>query len=136
MIYADNAATTRMSKTAIEAMLPYLEENFRMLEAALQGTKIRVLPLEGTYLAWLDCRALGLSKDALYKLFLEQAGVWLQSGADFGKGGDGFLRMNIGCPHTTMKEHKMSTNNTMNNLQYSLKYGTMEMIEPLILATI
>ena len=62
-----------------------------------------MLPLEGTYLAWLDCRGLGLSPDELYKLFLERAGVWLQSGADFGKSGAGFLRMNIACPHETMR---------------------------------
>ena len=105
-ILAQKAATAAYlyGEPWLEALLPYLEENFRMLEAALEGTKVRVLPLEGTYLAWLDCRALGLSKDELYKLFLEKAGVWLQSGADFGLGGEGFLRMNIGCPHGTMRE--------------------------------
>ena len=87
----------------LDTLLPYLEENYCMLCEALQGTKIRVLPLEGTYLAWLDCRGLGLSPDELYKLFLERAGVWLQSGADFGKSGAGFLRMNIACPHETMR---------------------------------
>ena len=75
-----------------------------MLRQALADTKLRVLPLEGTYLAWLDCRDLGLSKDALYKLFLEKAGVWLQSGSDFGLGGEGFMRMNIACPHQTMQQ--------------------------------
>ena len=88
----------------LELLLDYLEENDRLLRTALADTEIRVMPLEGTYLAWLDCRALGLSQDALYKLFLQQAGVWLQSGADFGKGGEGFLRMNIACPHETMQE--------------------------------
>ena len=88
----------------LDALLGYLEENFRLLECALADTPVRVLPLEGTYLAWLDCRGLGLSQDALYKLFLEQAGVWLQSGADFGRGGEGFLRMNIACPQATLQE--------------------------------
>lgn len=105
-ILAQKAATAAYLHGAdwLDALLPYLEENFRLLQEAMAGTPIRVLPLEGTYLAWLDCRALGLSQTALYDLFQKKAGVWLQSGADFGRGGEGFLRMNIGCPHATMRE--------------------------------
>ena len=45
---------------------------------------------------WLDCRQLGLSDEALQQLFLEQAKLALSPGAIFGKGGSGFMRMNIG----------------------------------------
>lgn len=105
-ILAQKAATAAYTygEDWLETLLAYLEENDCLLREAMNDTPIRVLPLEGTYLAWLDCRALGLSQTELYDLFQKKAGVWLQSGADFGRGGEGFLRMNIGCPHAVMKE--------------------------------
>jgi cystathionine beta-lyase len=45
---------------------------------------------------WLDCRQLGLSDEALQEFFLEKAKLALSPGAMFGKGGSGFMRMNIG----------------------------------------
>lgn len=57
---------------------------------------------EGTYLAWLDCRSLGL--DHPYEFFLEQARVALNDGAAFGRGGKGFVRLNFGCPRATLAE--------------------------------
>ena len=58
--------------------------------------KITVVPAQGTYLLWLDCRQLELSDELLRQLFLEQAKLALSPGALFGKGGSGFMRMNIG----------------------------------------
>jgi cystathionine beta-lyase len=57
---------------------------------------VKFVPAQGTYLMWLDCRQLGLSDEALQQLFLEQAKLALSPGAIFGKGGSGFMRMNIG----------------------------------------
>jgi cystathionine beta-lyase len=57
---------------------------------------------EGTFLAWLDCRELGLENPNQF--FLEKARVGLTDGAPFGKGGEGFVRLNFGCPRTTLVE--------------------------------
>jgi len=58
---------------------------------------LRVTPAQGTYLLWLDCRALGLDDAALKALFVS-AGAGLSPGAVFGTGGGGFMRLNIGAP--------------------------------------
>lgn len=66
--------------------------------------QIRMTQLEGTYLAWLDCRGLGLSPKQLEHLILEEAGLWVDSGAMFGVSGEGFERFNIACPRKTLEQ--------------------------------
>jgi cystathionine beta-lyase len=56
---------------------------------------------EGTYLAWIDCRGAGLPGNP-HEFFLEHAGVALNDGATFGKGGEGFVRLNFACPRATL----------------------------------
>ncbi|KAF0106696.1 MAG: cystathione beta-lyase [Anaerolineaceae bacterium] len=64
---------------------------------------IRITVPEATYLAWLDCRELNLLPSP-HKFFLEQAKVALNEGAEFGPGGEGFVRLNFGCPRRTLEE--------------------------------
>jgi cystathionine beta-lyase len=56
---------------------------------------------EGTYLAWIDCRGANLPANP-HTFFLEQAGVALNDGATFGRGGEGFVRLNFACPRATL----------------------------------
>ncbi|NJN97058.1 MAG: putative C-S lyase [Anaerolineales bacterium] len=58
---------------------------------------------EATYLAWFDCREAGI-EDNPYQFFLKQARVALNDGAHFGPGGDGFVRLNFGCPRSILTE--------------------------------
>ena len=58
---------------------------------------------EGTYLMWLDCSASAI-EGSPYKFFLEQARVALNDGKTFGPGGEGFVRLNLGCPRATLTE--------------------------------
>ena len=58
---------------------------------------------EGTYLIWIDCRKLGLSNIELKELINIKAKVWVDDGYVFGQGGDGFIRINIACPQSTLK---------------------------------
>ena len=51
---------------------------------------------QGTYLGWLDCRSAGLPGNP-YEFFLKQARVAFNDGVAFGKGGEGYLRINFGC---------------------------------------
>lgn len=82
-----------------EALIAYLRRN-RDAVMALDGLKnLRVISPEATYLAWLDCRALGLAHP---QQFFEQAGVGLSLGQDFGS--EGFLRLNFGCPASRLAE--------------------------------
>ncbi len=58
--------------------------------------------MEGTYLAWLDCRETGLEKP--FHFFLKEAKVALVEGREFGRGGEGFVRLNFACPRKTLEE--------------------------------
>ena len=74
-------------------------ERLRLLDRfdellAAELPAVRYTPAEGTYLAWLDCRELGLGDDPA-KAFLKQGRVALNSGIPFGTGGAGFVRMNL-----------------------------------------
>lgn len=57
---------------------------------------------EATYLGWMDFRGLGIDKP--YEFFLEEAKVALNSGLMFGEGGEGFARINYGCPRALLSE--------------------------------
>lgn len=59
---------------------------------------------EGTYLVWLDFRALGLDGKALQTFLVHEAGVGLNAGYTFGPGGEGFARLNLACPRSVLEE--------------------------------
>jgi cystathionine beta-lyase len=90
----------------LERVLDYVAANYRYLVEFLGARlpAVRALPLEGTYLAWLDMRALGLSDAQLKERILRQARVWLDDGPKFGRGGEGFQRLNLACPRATLRE--------------------------------
>lgn len=90
----------------LDQVLAYLDGNRRALEAfvAERLPQIRVTPLEGTYLAWLDCRGLGLDPAALKRLWVEAARVYPEMGTSFGAEGAGFVRLNIACPRPLLLE--------------------------------
>lgn len=89
-----------------EAMLKYVEENItftkRFLEEKLPD--IKLIETEGTYLLWLDFKALGLSELELEDLIIKKAKLWLDSGRIFGTAGKGFQRINVACPRATLAE--------------------------------
>jgi cystathionine beta-lyase len=81
------------------ALLDYLRGNRAAVEKAVRGFRgIGMAPVEATYLAWLDVRALGLEDP---QRFFEAAGVGLQDGREFD--GPGFLRLNFGCPRALLQ---------------------------------
>lgn len=88
----------------LEELLTYLRGNYDVLKHFLSERipSIKVFPLEGTYLPWLDCRALGLDDNQLHDLFLKDAKLWLDDGTMFGTGGSGFMRLNIACPRSVL----------------------------------
>lgn len=98
-------AAYRSGQPWLDAVLVYLEANrdylVEFVRKELPG--ISVWQPEGTYLAWLDCRGLGLERSP-HKFFLEEARVGLNEGADFGEAGAGFVRLNFGCPRALLKE--------------------------------
>ncbi|MEU1519788.1 MalY/PatB family protein [Streptomyces sp. NPDC005811] len=90
----------------LEEQLAYLRGNHRhFAEAVNRATsKVRVLPADSLYLAWLDCRGLGMDAESLDKFMLTKARLWLDKGQKFGIEGHGYMRVNLGCPRSTVDE--------------------------------
>ncbi len=64
----------------------------------------KVTPLEGTYLAWVNCSHTGMKAAEIEEILISKAGVRLNEGSMYGDGGDEFLRVNLACPRSVLAE--------------------------------
>jgi len=98
-------AAYRDGQAWLDALLAYLEGNrdFMLRYIATHMPGVKCQRPEGTYLAWLDCREVPIPGDP-QQFFLERARVALNDGASFGAEGEGFVRLNFGCPRATLVE--------------------------------
>ncbi len=89
----------------LAAVLRYLTSNrdFLARYVAEHLSDLRTTIPDATYLAWLDCRVAGIEGNP-FKFFLDKARVALNDGPAFGPGGEGFVRLNFGCPRTQLTE--------------------------------
>ncbi len=89
----------------LDAVLDYIYGNAALVAERLADIPgVTVIPPEGTFLVWLDFRALGLSADAL-RAWLRAEPRWaVTSGASFGRQGEGFARLNIACPRPQLAQ--------------------------------
>ena len=96
----------RYGESWLEQVLEYVQGNYDFLVSRLAERlpEARVFPLEGTYLAWVDLRSLGMSDEELKQWILGRARVWLDDGPMFGTGGEGFQRINLACPRRTLNK--------------------------------
>ncbi len=87
-------------------LIEYINKNYEILDSFISGQlrDIRLSPLEGTYLGWMDFRSTGLTEDEVNKRLMDKAGVWLEKGSTFGDGGEGFQRINLGTSHGILEE--------------------------------
>lgn len=90
----------------LDELIDYIHGNLEYLTDFIESkmSLIRVIQSEGTYLAWLDCRGLGMDTESLEKFFLKEAKVAFDQGYKFGPGGEGFVRVNMACPRSLLKE--------------------------------
>ncbi len=102
-------AATRAAYTGCDAwldgLMDYLAGSRDMVAAfvAERMPRVRLTPLEATYLMWLDCSALGFTQDELLAR-IRAAHVKVNDGLFFGEQGRGFIRLNIGCPRSQILE--------------------------------
>jgi len=89
----------------LNQLMIYLEDNYNYLENFLTARmpKIKIMRPEATFLVWLDFTAYNLSEIQLAKLLID-GGVALNKGSIFGTGGEGFFRLNFGCPRAVLEE--------------------------------
>ena len=90
----------------LDELLLVLEKNKKMVDTFFEEKfpMFRVSPLQGTYLIWIDFRAMGLKSRELEKFMQEKAQLYFDEGYIFGKAGEGFERMNIACPTVVLED--------------------------------
>jgi cysteine-S-conjugate beta-lyase len=98
-------AAWREGQPWLDRVLAYLDENRRLLGRFLADElpDVRCHLPEASYLAWLDCRALGLEPGP-YEFFLERARVGLSEGPRFGAPGEGFVRLNFATSRALLSQ--------------------------------
>ena len=90
----------------IDELVRYIDGNVHFAQEWLVEhlPQAKIIPLEGTYLVWMDFRDFGLPEEDLYHLVIEQAKVVGDLGRWFGPGGEGFMRFNFACPRTRIED--------------------------------
>lgn len=90
----------------LEQVLGYVQANIDFTENYLKEhvPGIGMIRPQASYLVFLDCRALGLPQEKLARLFAEKAHLALNDGTMFGKPGEGFMRLNVGCPRSVLQK--------------------------------
>lgn len=102
------SAQTAYSKGEVwlDALLKYIKGNIeftdKFIKENLKG--IKLVPMEATYLAWLDFNGTGLSSDEIQERIRNKARLWLNNGILFGKTGERFQRLNLACPRSILAE--------------------------------
>lgn len=100
------AAAYSTGEEWLEELIEYLSGNLRFVEEFLRENipAIKLIKPEGTYVPLIDFRELGLSSEELQKFLVHKAGVGMNNGAEFGKVTEGFARMTIAAPRSTITE--------------------------------
>ena len=86
--------------------LIYIEENIDFAIGYIQKEipQVKVSKPDATYLLWLDFRALGKTSDEINEALLKIGKIILNDGRPYGQGGEGYFRINIGCPRSRVEE--------------------------------
>ena len=84
----------------LEQLLEYISGNWQYMKefCAKKLPDFPLVELEGTYLAWMDCRKLAMPSMQLEEDLIEKTGLWLNAGSMYGEDGEGFMRWNLACP--------------------------------------
>lgn len=95
------------SEDWLDALNEYIWGNYQLLREtfAKQLPKLKVMRLEGTYLAWVDISGLGMTSDEVTEQLLRKGHVFVSNGTLYGKeAGEGFIRINLACPRAVLTE--------------------------------
>lgn len=109
LAYIGAAAAYTHGEEWLEQMLDYVKDNIDFTENYLRDhiPGISMIRPQASYLIYLDCRALDLTQEELVQFFVEKAHLALNDGTVFGEAGRGFMRWNVGCPRSVLKQALM-----------------------------
>ncbi len=107
--FAVQAAVSAFQKGGawLDSLRHYLFENKQLVRKRLEAelSELKLIPSQATYLLWIDgTRAVTDNGLSLAQSIRNRTGLFLSDGAQFGKGGEGFLRMNIACPYSVVQD--------------------------------
>jgi cysteine-S-conjugate beta-lyase len=89
----------------VDDLVTYLDGNRKLFDDRLNALPgVRSMPLESTYLAWVDFSGTGMAQDEVNARVLKQAKLAVNLGPTFGKGGESFLRFNFATPRSVVEE--------------------------------
>ncbi len=90
----------------LDALKKHLADNIAYVTAFLKenALPVKALPVEATFLMWLDCREMGLEQKVLTDFFIKKAKLGLNDGKSFGLSGEGFMRLNVGTSKKVLEK--------------------------------
>ncbi len=102
----------------LKELKTYLYDNLNFAREFLKERlpMIKLIEPQGTYLIWLDFKALHLTRKEMEQLIVHKAKLWLDPGHIFGKDGEGFERINIACPRELLKKALEQLETAINSL--------------------
>lgn len=104
-LFMATAAYSPEGAAWVDDLVSYLDGNRRLFDDALNAIPgLASMPLEATYLAWVDFEDTGMARDEFTRRVQQDAGIAVNHGPTFGKGGDSFLRFNIATPRARVEE--------------------------------
>ena len=104
-LFMETAAYSPEGAAWVDALVDYLDGNRRLLDKGLNAIPgVRSMPMESTYLAWVDFAGTGMDAAEFIDRVQRRAKIAANHGVTFGKGGDSFLRFNFGTPRSVVKE--------------------------------
>ncbi|MDR1601033.1 MAG: PatB family C-S lyase [Tannerella sp.] len=100
-------------------MLDYVAENIAFVDEYVRENipQIKVYRPQASFLVWLDCRDLQMTQTELFRFVCDRAGLALNSGVTFGREGEGYLRMNVGCPRSMLERGLNALGNAVKRLK-------------------
>ncbi len=106
LAYIGAAAAYTYGEEWLDQMLAYIKGNIDFTESYLREhiPGVGMIRPQASYLVFLDCRALGLPQEELNRLFVDKAHLALNDGTMFGEPGEGFMRLNVGCPRPVLEQ--------------------------------
>ena len=112
-------AAYRDGEAWLDALRGYLQANMRYIADAINAAfpELGWQPPEATYLAWIDLRTLNIDDRLLQKVLIEQQKVAIMPGYTYGEEGNGFVRLNAGCPRGKLEKGVKALINALHALR-------------------
>jgi cystathionine beta-lyase len=104
-IEATRAAYSAEGAAWLDELMAYLDDNRRLFDAGVDAIPgVRSMPLESTYLAWVDFAGTGMAPEEIARRVQQDARIGVNLGPTFGKGGENWLRFNFGTQRSRVQE--------------------------------